>query len=142
MKNTGSEDPGKKLILIVEDDKAVMDSLDSVLRREGFKLEKAFDGEEALRKGKALHPDLILLDLMLPKLSGFEILREFQGGDTSDIPIVILTGYYADNATMEMMNQESNVKDFLVKPIDRAALTTRLHTLLKTHSPLENNGGC
>lgn len=140
MENTGFEEPEKKLILIVEDDESVMAALAIVLGREGFKLEEAFDGKEALEKGKALHPDLILLDLMLPKRSGFEVLRELRGGDTSDIPIVILTGRYTDRATMEMLNQEPNIKDFLAKPIEFKVLTARLHTLLKTRPPVKEPG--
>ncbi|MCX5786649.1 MAG: response regulator [Elusimicrobia bacterium] len=129
---TGSVNLGEKLILIVDDDEAVRDLLDFLVRKEGFKVEKAADGEEAIQKAKTLHPDLILLDLMLPKYGGFEILRELQGEDTSDIPIIIVTGRNLDHSTSEMIKQEPNVKDFMGKPIKPQVLATLLHTLLKT----------
>jgi DNA-binding response OmpR family regulator len=132
MENTNFGNPGEKLVLIVDDDDSVRELLDFVVRKEGFKIEKAADGEEALSKAKALHPDLILLDLMLPKYGGFEILRELQSDDTVDIPIVIITGRYTDRSTSEMIKQEPNVKDFVEKPVKPQVLCAILHTLLKT----------
>ena len=137
MENTGFENPGEKLILVVDDDESVRDLLDFIVRKEGFKVEKASDGEEALGKAKSLHPDLVLLDLMLPKFGGFEILRELQGDDTSDIPIVIITGRYTDRSTSEMIKQEPNVKDFIEKPLKPQVLSALLHTLLKTRPPVK-----
>ncbi|MCX5786650.1 MAG: response regulator [Elusimicrobia bacterium] len=122
-----------KLILIVDDDEAIRDMLDFLVRKEGFKVAKAADGDEAVQKAKTLHPNLILLDLMLPKQDGFKILRELQGEGTSDIPIIIVTGRYLDRSTKEMIKQEPNVKDFMEKPIEPQGLATLLHTLLKTH---------
>ncbi|MCX5786606.1 MAG: response regulator [Elusimicrobia bacterium] len=140
MENTNFKDPGEQLILIVDDDESVRDLLDFVVRKEGFRVEKAVDGEEALAKAKALHPQLILLDLMLPKFGGFEILRELQGDDTSDIPIVIVTGRYTDRSTSEMIKQEPNVKDFLEKPVKPPVLSSLLHTLLKTRPSVKKPG--
>ena len=73
--------------------------------------------EEALTKARAVNPDLILLDLMLPKFGGFEILRELQSDETGDIPIVIITGRYTDRSTSDMIKQEPNVRDFIEKPV-------------------------
>lgn len=122
----------EKLILIVEDDDSVWDLLYYIVRREGFKTEKASDGKEALDKARTLHPQLILLDLMLPKFGGFEIARELQEGDTANIPIVIVSSRNLDRSTLEMLKQEPNVKDFLEKPVKTQVLTALLHSLLKT----------
>lgn len=129
---SGFGNPEEKLVLIVEDDDSVWDLLYYVVRREGFRTEKASDGKEALDKARLLHPGLILLDLMLPKCGGFEIARELQEGDTSNIPIVILTSRSLDRTTSEMLRREPNIKDFLEKPIRPQALTALMHMLLKT----------
>ena len=120
-------------ILLIEDNPH-----DVRLTMEAFKdakvsnnLTVAADGEEALKKAKALHPDLILLDLMLPKCGGFEVLRELQAGDTADIPIVIVTGRCSDRSTSEMIKRESNIKELLEKPIKHHVLSSLMSTLLK-----------
>jgi len=94
------------------------------------------DGDEALKKARELSPDIILLDLMLPKLGGFEILRELQNDETVSIPIVIITGRYTERSTSEMIKQEPNVKDFIEKPLKPQVLLGVLHKLLKTRPPL------
>jgi len=133
----GFGNPEEKLILIVEDDDSVWDLLYYIVRREGFKTEKASDGKEALDKARTLHPQLILLDLMLPKCGGFEIARELQEGDTLNIPIVIVSSRSMDRSTLEMLKQEPNVKDFLEKPVKSQVLAALLHTLLKTRPPIK-----
>jgi len=133
----GYGDPKEKRILIVDDDESVWDLLYYMVSKEGFVVEKAVDGEEALNKAKLLHPALILLDLMLPKLGGFEILRELQEGDTADIPIVIVTSRCLDRTTSEMLTREPNVKDFIEKPVKPQVLAALLHTLLKTRAPIK-----
>lgn len=133
----GSGNPEEKLILIVEDDDSVWDLLYYIVRKEGFKTEKASDGKEALDKARLLHPQLILLDLMLPKFGGWEILRELQEGDTSDIPIVIVSSRNLDRSTSEMLKQEPNVKDFIEKPVKSQVLAALLHMLLKTRPPVK-----
>ena len=134
MENTGSHDPGGKLILLGEDDKTMMEALDTALHKEGFRLAKAADGDEAIDKARTLRPDLILLDLMLPRRSGFEVLREFRD-EAAEIPVVILTGCYSDPTTVGMLRQEPNVKDFLLKPVELRTLADRLHALLGTRRP-------
>ena len=137
MENTDFGNPGEKLVLIVDDDDSVRELLDFIVRKEGFKIEKAADGEEALNKARSLRPDLILLDLMLPKYGGFEMLRELQCDDTVNIPIVIVTGRYTDRSTSEMIKQEPNVKDFVEKPVNPQVLCAILHTLLKTRPAMK-----
>ena len=130
--NYGMGRPEDKLVLIVDDDDSVRELLEFIVKKDGFRIEKASDGEEALTKARALSPDLILLDLMLPKFGGFEILRELQSDETSDIPIVIITGRYTDRSTADMIKQEPNVKDFIEKPVKPPVLSALIHKLLKT----------
>ena len=130
--HSGFGNPEEKLILIVDDDESIWDLLYYIVRREGFRTEKASDGKEALEKARLLHPELILLDLMLPKCGGFEIVRELQDGDTSDIPVILLSSRPMDRSTLEVLKQEPNVKDFLEKPVNTQVLTALLHSLLKT----------
>ena len=136
MENAGSASPSGKLVLIVDDDESVRELIDFVVKKDGFRTEKAVDGDEALKKARELSPDIILLDLMLPKLGGFEILRELQNDETVSIPIVIITGRYTERSTSEMIKQEPNVKDFIEKPLKPQVLLGVLHKLLKTRPPL------
>lgn len=79
-------------ILIVEDDKFLRELISRKLLSEGFKIEEAIDGEEGLAKAKEVKPDLILLDLILPGLDGFEVLRRMKDNpSTSSIPVLILS---------------------------------------------------
>src|SRR5262249_53430552 len=79
-------------VLIIEDERVLTDVLTYNLQREGYETIVAHDGQEGLRKAQTILPDLILLDLMLPVLSGLEVCRELRSGErTRDIPIVILT---------------------------------------------------
>ncbi|MCK5106117.1 MAG: response regulator [Elusimicrobiales bacterium] len=125
------QNPEDKLVLIVDDDDSVRELLEFIIKKEGFKIEKAADGQEALDKARKCSPDLILLDLMLPKYGGFEILRELQA-DAGDIPIIIITGRYTDRSTSDMIKLEPNVKDFIEKPVKPPVLTALLHKLLNT----------
>ncbi|GAB4032049.1 MAG: hypothetical protein Fur0012_10100 [Elusimicrobiota bacterium] len=124
--------PQDKLVLIVDDDDSIRELLEFIVKKEGFRIEKASDGRSAIEKAKTLNPDLILLDLMLPGYGGFEILRELQAYETSSIPIIIITGRYADRTTVELIKQEPNVKEFVEKPIKVNVLSALIHKILKT----------
>jgi len=136
--NKISSNPGDKLVLIVDDDDAVRELLAFVVLKEGFKAEKVSDGDQALKKARELMPDLMLLDLMLPGCGGFEILRQLQTEKTSTIPIIMITGRYMDHSTTEMIRRESNVVDYLEKPVNPAVLSALLHKTLKTCPPRPN----
>lgn len=131
--------PGKKsqdrLVMIIDDDESVRELLEFVVKKEGFRSDTAGDGEEALNKIQQLMPDLVILDLMLPRYGGFEVLRQLQTGETSGIPILIITGRYTDRGTAEMIRQESNVVEFLEKPIKPQVLGMAIHRILKTTPP-------
>lgn len=128
-------DPKDKLILIVDDDESILDLMEHVIKKEGFRVERAADGQEAVRKANALTPNMIVLDFMLPGIGGFEVLRELQVGDTSQIPILVITGRHMDHQAVSMIKQEPNVREFIEKPIRPAFLTTTLHRLLRTRPP-------
>jgi DNA-binding response OmpR family regulator len=130
----------EKLVLIVDDDNGVRELLQVILQREGFKVETAEDGEEALKKARSRNPDLILLDLMLPKSNGMEIVRELQEEETRNIPIVIMTGRFMDHSTSDMIKREPNVREYMEKPVKTALLAALLHKLLKTQAPVKRPG--
>jgi len=121
-----------KRVLIVDDDLSSLEYLGSVVKREGFQLETAKDGQEGLKKVKDYKPDLVLLDLKLPKVQGLEILRLLQADDSAGLPIIVITGQYADRQTQQMLKQEPNVKGYYVKPVNATLLALNLHCLLKT----------
>lgn len=139
MDNSLSASNGKT-VLIVEDDIGVMEFLKIIVAREGFKVEDAYDGQEGVQKARSVLPDLILLDLMLPKSGGFEIARELQNEETGAIPVVIMTGRMMDRSTSEMIKQEANVREYLEKPIKTEVLAALLHRLLKTRPPVRKAG--
>jgi len=81
-----------KTILFVEDESVLQKTFGEVLEQEGYEMISALDGEIGLRLAKEKKPDLILLDLVLPKLNGFDVLRELKKDDeTKDIPVIVLT---------------------------------------------------
>ncbi|HAM36937.1 MAG TPA: hypothetical protein DEB40_06875 [Elusimicrobia bacterium] len=133
-------DPREKLVLLVDDDESLLELLEHVVQKEGFRTDRAMDGPEALRKVDALMPDLILLDFMLPGKGGYEVLRELQSGGNGHIPVVVITGRQLDRKQIEMVRLESNVKEFFIKPLRPAILTSLLHNLLKTRPPDINRG--
>lgn len=117
-------------ILIVDDNPANVELLKSQLKPYPYQLEAAYDGEEALEKvGKRL-PDLILLDIMMPRISGFEICRRIKSDKrTQFIPIIVITALQEPSDKIKAI--ELGADDFLVKPINRLELTTRIKSLLR-----------
>lgn len=84
-------------ILIVEDEQALAEVLQSQLKKSNFNVEVAYDGEQAIEKLKTIKPDLILLDLILPKMNGFEVLEKVKGGfETRSIPVIVLSNLGSD----------------------------------------------
>ncbi len=124
-----------KLVLIIDDDDGVRELLTFLVKKEGYRAESAVDGEDGYLKAEKLKPDLILLDLMMPRYGGFEVLRQLQSGELSKIPIVVVTGRYTDRSTADMIRQESNVVDFLEKPLKPNVLGATLARLLAPRAP-------
>ena len=115
----------KKKILIIEDDRSLQNALVEIMGRAGYQVASAFDGEEGLQKIAAGKPDLILLDIILPKKDGYEVLETIKKGEaTKNIPVLILTNLEEiDNvqkaldlgATTFMVKSDFSLKDVLEK---------------------------
>jgi len=131
-------DPTNKLVLIVDDDESILDLMEHIVKKEGFKVARAEEGQEAFDKAISLHPDLIVLDFMLPGLAGFEVIRELQKGKAADIPILVITGRRINRQTIELVTQQPNVKEYIEKPVRPAALGWTIHRILKTRPPSIN----
>src|SRR5215475_632216 len=115
-------------ILVVEDERALSDVLVYNLEREGYETIVAHDGQEGLRKAQTLLPDLILLDLMLPTLSGVEVCRELRAGErTREIPIVILSAKAEE--TDQVVGFSLGCDDYVTKPFSVKVLLQRLKAL-------------
>ena len=135
LSSSGLVDPQNKLVLIVDDDSSLLDLLERVIKKEGFRVARAVDGQEASRKARELRPDFVVLDFMLPGLGGFEVLRELQTGESSRVPVLVITGRHMDRQTIELVRHEPNVRDFMEKPIRPVLLAATLHRLLQTRPP-------
>jgi len=104
-----------KKILIIEDDKAMASILQESLQEEGFGATFAQDGEEGLERIKAEHPDLVLLDVMMPKMDGKEMLKELRAHpETKNIPVIMLTNVGDDIDTISDI-VALDTPDYLVK---------------------------
>ncbi len=115
-------------ILIIEDERALTDVLAYNLEREGYETLVAHDGLEGLRKAQTLLPDLIILDLMLPTLSGLDICREVRSGErTRDIPIVMLTAKAEE--TDQVVGFSLGADDYVTKPFSVKVLLQRIKAL-------------
>ena len=115
------------LILIADDDPVVHESLGLYLESEGYEHQSAYDGQQALEMVESLHPDLIVLDLMMPRLDGLEActkIREF-----SQVPIIMLTAKSEDMD--KLLGFEHGADDYLTKPFNILELKARIRALLR-----------
>jgi len=126
-------------ILIVEDEESVLDPLELLLSKEGFTIETARDGREALEKFAKTNPDLILLDLMLPEVSGTEVCRQIRA--KSQVPIIMLTA--KDTEVDKVVGLELGADDYVVKPYSKAELVARIKAVLRRNNAdaFVNQGG-
>jgi two-component system response regulator MprA len=118
-------------VLVVEDDAAITDVLRRVLRQEGHEVRSAEDGVEALELAESFMPDLVILDLGLPKLDGVEVCRRLRA--ESDAPILILTARTDTDDRVEGL--DSGADDYLMKPFERKELLARMRALLRRRPP-------
>ncbi len=118
-------------VLVVEDDAAIADVLRRTLRQEGHEVRSAGDGVEALELAESFVPDLVILDLGLPKLDGVEVCRRLRA--ESDAPILILTARTDTDDRVEGL--DSGADDYLVKPFERQELLARMRALLRRRPP-------
>jgi two-component system response regulator VicR len=115
-------DRGKK-VLIVEDEKNIVDILRFNLQREGYATLEAYDGEDGLRKAQTENPDLILLDVMLPKMNGFDLCRTLRD-QGNNVPVIILTA--REEETDKVLGLEIGADDYITKPFSMRELIARV----------------
>ncbi len=121
-------------ILIVEDEEALAQLLQYNLDREGYKTIRAADGEEAMLLADEESPDLVILDWMLPKLSGIEVCRRLRANrKTRNTPIIILTARAEE--TDRIRGLDTGADDYLVKPISMTELAARVRAVLRRVRP-------
>ena len=120
---------GRK-ILIIEDESDVADLLEMSLRKAGFKTSAAADGASGLQKARDNRPDFIILDLMLPKMSGLEVCRILKGdAATSHIPILMLTAKAEE--VDRIVGLEFGADDYVTKPFSPREVTLRIRAILR-----------
>jgi two-component system, OmpR family, response regulator MprA len=118
-------------VLVVEDDEEIAQVLQRSLRLDGYEVRLAGDGEAALDAAATYHPDLVILDLGLPRLDGMEVARRLRA--TDDVPILMLTARDALESRVEGL--DAGADDYLVKPFERQELLARLRALLRRRPP-------
>lgn len=113
----------QKTVLIVEDEKNIVDILRFNLQREGYATCEAYDGEDGLAKALSQNPDLILLDVMLPKMNGFDVCRALrEKGD--NVPVIILTA--REEEADKVFGLETGADDYITKPFSMRELIARV----------------
>src|SRR5690349_8502977 len=113
------------MVLIVDDEYIGRETLQSVLEGEGYQLEMAENGMQAIEKAKKLLPDVILLDVMMPGMTGFEVCQRIRSDpEIAEIPIIVLTAL--DDRESLLTALKSGADDFISKPFDRYELRARL----------------
>jgi DNA-binding response OmpR family regulator len=119
--------PDSSTILLVDDEDAVQKLLAYPLEREGFRVVQARDGEEALTRFAAEHVDLVVLDIMLPKLDGLEVCRRLRS--QSSVPIIMLTA--RDDELDKVLGLELGADDYITKPFSIREFRSRVRALLR-----------
>ena len=122
-----------RTILIVEDDKALIDVLKHNFTKEGYSVITALDGSQALEVARSSHPDIILLDVMLPKMDGFEVCRILRKEMT--VPILMLTA--KDSEIDKIVGLEIGADDYLTKPFSMRELAARIRAMLRRSEMVE-----
>lgn len=119
-------------ILMIDDDTEFSDLVSKHFTGQGYIVTVANNGEEGLKKARAIKPDIIFLDVMMPDMNGIEVLRELHADDeTSDIPVLVMSARYFDSSATEFFTQERNCKGFLSKPVALSYLQQKAEALLK-----------
>lgn len=116
-----------KKILVVDDEKRIVEILQAYLERDGYQVIAAYDGRSALELARSNSPDLIILDLMLPEVSGWDVCRELRR--ESDVPIIMLTA--RDDTTDKIIGLELGADDYVTKPFDPKEIISRARAVLR-----------
>ena len=113
----------QKTVLIVEDEKNIVDILRFNLQREGYRTLEAYDGESGLAQAVSANPDLILLDVMLPKMNGFDVCKSLRS-QGSNVPVIILTA--REEESDKVLGLEIGADDYITKPFSMRELIARV----------------
>lgn len=124
-------------VLIVEDDRNTAALVKTYLDREGFRTVTALDGEEALKMVQSRHPDFIILDIMLPRIDGWEVCRQLRR--FSDVPILMLTA--REEEIDRVAGLSLGADDYVVKPFSPRELVERVKAILRRVRPVERRDG-
>ena len=117
-------------VLLVDDDPVILKLLQVNFEMEGFKVSTANDGVEGLEKARAERPDIVLLDIMMPRMDGLEVTKALKGDpETKDIPIILLSA--KAQASDIQAGKDIGADDYLTKPFDPLELLERVNELLE-----------
>ena len=120
----------EQTILVVDDEKDLLDLIDYNLKKEGFEVLQAEDGLEGIRKAREHKPDLVLLDIMMPKMDGLEVVEVMKKDDQlQHIPIIFLTARGDEKTEVEGLNKGGD--DYITKPISTTKLVSRIKAVLR-----------
>jgi two-component system, OmpR family, phosphate regulon response regulator PhoB len=129
----------KPLVLVVEDEAALVTMLRYNLEKNGFRVEEAGDGEEALMRIVETQPDLVLLDWMLPVMSGIEVCRQIRRRAVSrDLPVIMVSARTEDQDAVRGLNLGAD--DYITKPFSMDALLARMRALLRRSNAIPTKG--
>lgn len=126
-----------KKILIVDDEKPISDIIKFNLSKEGYEIDTAFDGDEALKKVYQFQPDLVLLDVMLPKLDGFQVCRKIR--ESFNMPIIMLTA--KEEEVDKVLGFELGADDYITKPFGMRELIARVKANIRRVEFLDVDSG-
>ncbi len=117
-----------KRVLLIDDDESLRELFTLAMSKQ-FNVASAEDGVMGLAKAAAFKPHVIVLDLMMPRLNGFEVLRRLQAEGLAATPVIVITGY-SDQANESLVSKEPNVVAFCTKPLRFDELTAKIQSLL------------
>jgi DNA-binding response OmpR family regulator len=123
----------KEKILVVDDERQIVDIVRAYLERDGYRVLMAYDGRQALDLAGRERPALLILDLMLPEMSGWDVMRALRR--VSDAPVIMLTA--RDDPMDKVVGLELGADDYVVKPFDPKELLARVRAVLRRLRPLE-----
>ena len=124
-----------KKILVVDDEKPIVDILKINLIKENYVVFEAYDGEDAVKKAETINPDLILLDVMLPKLDGFSVCRKIR--EKSSVPIIMLTA--REEEVDKVLGLELGADDYMTKPFSVRELMARIKANMRRLDAVQNS---
>lgn len=130
-------DPAGRSILVVEDDRKTSAAVRLYLESAGFEVAVAFDGRQAIEAARSLRPDLIVLDVMLPQVDGFEVCRSLQA--EMEVPVILLTARTLEEDKLRGLDLGAD--DYVTKPFSPRELVARVRTVLRRVAPREDRPG-